>query len=117
MRQKDWDQSARYVLACSLYARQLVTGFGRLDSGMEGRYQAQSRRGGWKGCAPLLSCMSADSATAHVRKGIASQAHARNGGAKGRGRPCGGKFMRRRRSWRQEAGAKAVSYGACQSRA
>jgi len=27
----------RHVLACSLHARQLVTGFGRPDSGMEGR--------------------------------------------------------------------------------
>jgi hypothetical protein len=39
-----------------------------------------------------------DSATAYVRNGIASEAHVRNGRAKGRGRPYGGKFMRRRRS-------------------
>ena len=40
----NWDQSARYVLVCSLHARQLVTGFGRLDSGREGRYQAESHK-------------------------------------------------------------------------
>jgi len=33
--------------------------------------------------------------------GIASEAHTRNGRAKGRGRPYGGKFMRRRRSWKR----------------
>ncbi len=44
MRQKDWDQSARYVQACSLHARQLVTGSGRLDSGMEGRLSFRINR-------------------------------------------------------------------------
>jgi len=45
----------------------------------KGVFQAQSGRGDRKGCAPLLSCMQADSATAHVRKGIASEAEVRNG--------------------------------------
>ena len=67
----------------------------------KGVSQAQSGTGGRKGCSPLLSCMPVDSATAYVRNGIASEAHVRNGGAKRRGRPCGGKFMRRRRSWKR----------------
>ena len=33
--------------------------------------------------------------------GIASEAQKRNGEAKVRVRPCGGKFMRRRRSWKR----------------
>ena len=70
----------------------------------KGVSQAQSGRGGRKGRSPLLSCMPVDSATAHVRNGIASGAHARNAGAKGRGRPYGGTFMRRRRSWKRGPG-------------
>jgi hypothetical protein len=63
--------------------------------------QDQSGLGDQKGCAPLLSFMLVDSATAYVRSGIASWAHVRNGGAKSRGRHYGGKFMRRRRSWKR----------------
>jgi hypothetical protein len=62
--------------------------------------QDQSGLGGQKGCSPLLSCMPVDSATAYVRNGIASEPHVRNGGAKSRGRPYGGKFLRRMRFWK-----------------
>jgi hypothetical protein len=68
-----------------MHARQLVIGFGRLDSGMEGRFTAQSGRGDPKGCSPLLSCMPADSATAHVQNGIAPEADVRNGEPKAAG--------------------------------
>ena len=70
----------------------------------KGVSQAQSGKGGRKGCAPLGSCMPVDSATAYVRNAIASEAHARKGGAEGRGRPYGGKFMRRRRLWKRGGG-------------
>ena len=64
-------------------------------------HRHQSGRGGRRGCSPLLSCMPADSATAWVRNGIESMAHVRKGGANGEERPCGGKFMRRRSSWKR----------------
>jgi hypothetical protein len=67
----------------------------------KGVSQAQYGRGGRKGCSPLLSCMPVDSASAHVRNGIAPEADVRNGE---RGRPYGGKFMRRRRFWKRGLG-------------
>ncbi len=42
-------------------------------AGEKGVFQAQSGRGGRKGCSPSLSCMPVDSATAYVRNGIASE--------------------------------------------
>jgi len=50
MRQEGRSQLARHVLACSLHARQLVTGFGRLDSGMEGRFSGTILSGCTEGC-------------------------------------------------------------------
>ena len=73
--------------------------------------RAQSGRGARKGCSPLWPCMPVDSATAYVQNGIASEAHARNGGAKRRGRPYGGKFMRRRRFWTRGAVCRALATG------
>ena len=54
--------------------------------------------GSQNGCAPLWLGMPVDCATTYVRSGIASEAHVRYGGANSRERPCGGKFLRRRRS-------------------
>ena len=51
----------------------------------KGVYQAQSGRGGRKGCSPLLSCMLVDSATAYVPNGIAAEADVRNGEPKAEG--------------------------------
>src|SRR5208337_1304106 len=59
----------------------------------KGVSQAQSNRGGRKGRPPLSSCMPADSATAHLGNGIASEAHVRNGGAKGPGRRRTGQVL------------------------
>ena len=69
----------------------------------KGVSQAESGRGSRKGCYLLLSYMSAGSTTAHLQNGIASEADPKNGGAKGRGRPCGGKFMPRRRPWKRRS--------------
>ena len=79
---------ARFQSAAVLFSGKLVS-------------QAQSGKGARKGCSPLLTCVPVDSASACVRNGIASEGHAGNGGGKGRGRPYGGKFMRRRRSWKR----------------
>jgi hypothetical protein len=57
--------------------------------------QELSGLAGEKGCAALWPCMPIDSATAYVRNGIALEAEVSNGGAKGRERPYGGKFMQR----------------------
>ena len=58
--------------------------FSKRDSALKGVSQAQSSRGGRKGCPPLGPCMPADSATAHLWNGIASEAHARMARAKSR---------------------------------
>jgi hypothetical protein len=71
--------------------------------GGKGVSQAQSGRGGGKGCAPFWSCMPVDSATACVRNGIATEAQVGNEGVKSRERPYGGKFMRRSTSWKRGA--------------
>jgi len=71
------DKSASHRLS------QRVAGFRR----GKGVSQAQSGRGGGKGCSPLGSCMPVDSAAADVRNGIASGAHARKGGVKSRSLP------------------------------
>jgi hypothetical protein len=63
--------------------------------------QSQSRRGGQKGCPPLCTYIPVDTATAHLQNGIASEEHAGKGGAKRRGRPYGGKFMRLRKCWKR----------------
>jgi len=47
--------------------------------------QEQSGLGGRKGRSPLWPCMPVDSATEHLRNGIAAEAHARIAGAKSRG--------------------------------
>ena len=82
---------------------------GRRHVHFQGRAFSQApigQRRSWRGCSPLLSCVPADSATAYVRNGIASEADVLNAGARGRGRRYGGKFMRRWRSWkRREASA------------
>jgi hypothetical protein len=49
MRPEDWDQSARYVLVHFLHASHLVSSFGRLDSGMQGRSSLQIRLTLWFG--------------------------------------------------------------------
>ncbi|MGD0460641.1 MAG: hypothetical protein ABSC21_23205, partial [Terriglobia bacterium] len=52
------------------------TAWAQTDFDVKGVSQAQSGRGGEKGCSPLWPCMPVDSATAYVRNGIPSEAHA-----------------------------------------
>ena len=60
-----------------------------------------SIRLGWsEGLCSLVAMYASRFRNWYVRNGIASGAHVRNGGAKSHGRPYGGKFMRRRRSWK-----------------
>jgi hypothetical protein len=61
-----------------------------------------------EGLCSLVACMPGDSATAHVWKGIALEAHVRNGGANSRGRPYGANFMRRGKAWK---GGREVNQG------
>jgi hypothetical protein len=52
-----------------------------------------------------------DSATAYVRNGVTSEAHERNGGAKSRGRPYGGRFMQLTKGLEARVGAQVKQAG------
>ena len=98
MRQKDSDQSAQYVLVCSLHARQLADFRPVRIPGGKGvhrhnRAEVAARAvlvSGVNYCFSLVVMHASRFRTANVRNGSASEAHVRNGGAKG----CGAALRR-----------------------